>query len=115
MRNTADNIVYQTRRTLKDAGDKLEGEDTSAVEDKLTELEALIRTDEGPVSDEDLDEEAIQAKVQELEEAMHGISAKLYEAAAANMAEEDGGDQTGIDGADDVVDADFEVVDEDED
>ena len=115
LRNTADNIVYQTRRTLKEAGDKLEGEDTSAVEDKLTELEAMIRTDEGPVSDDDLDEEAIQAKVQELEEAMHGISAKLYEAAAANMAEEDGGDHTGFDGTEDVVDADFEVVDEDED
>ena len=112
LRNTADNIVYQTRRTLKEAGDKLEGEDTSAVEDKLTELEAMIRTDEGPVSDEDLDEEAIQAKVQELEEAMHGISAKLYEAAAANMAEEEGGDHTGFDGSEDVVDADFEVVDD---
>ena len=115
LRNTADNIVYQTRRTLKDAGDKLEGEDTSPVEDKLTELEALIRTDDGPVSDEDLDEDAIQAKVQELEEAMHAISAKLYEAAAANMADEEGGDHTGIDGADDVVDADFEVVDDDDD
>jgi len=113
LRNTADNIVYQTRRTLKEAGDKLEGEDTSAVEDKLTELEAMIRTDDGPVSDDDLDEAAIQAKVQELEEAMHGISAKLYEAAAANVAEEDSGDHTGID--DDVVDADFEVVDEDND
>lgn len=115
LRNTADNIVYQTRRTLKEAGDKLEGEDTSAVEDKLTELEAMIRTDDGPVSDDDLDEEAIQAKVQELEEAMHGISTKLYEAAAANMAEEEGGDHTGMDGADDVVDADFEVVDDDND
>jgi len=114
LRNTADNIVYQTRRTLKDAGDKLEGEDTSPVEDKLTELEALIRSDDGPVSDEDLDEDAIQAKVQELEEAMHAISAKLYEAAAANMADEEGGDHTGIDGADDVVDADFEVVDDDD-
>ena len=113
LRNTADNIVYQTRRTLKEAGDKLEGEDTSAVEDKLTELEAMIRTDEGPVSDDDLDEDAIQAKVQELEEAMHGISAKLYEAAAANVAEEDNGDHTDID--DDVVDADFEVVDDDND
>ena len=113
LRNTADNIVYQTRRTLKDAGDKLEGEDTSAVEDKLTELEAMIRTDDGPVSDDDLDEEAIQAKVQELEEAMHGISAKLYEAAAANVAEEEGGDHTDID--EDVVDADFEVVDDDSD
>ena len=115
LRNTADNIVYQTRRTLKEAGDKLEGEDTSAVEDKLTELEAMIRTDDGPVADDDLDEEGIQAKVQELEEAMHGISSKLYEAAAANMADEEGGDHTGMDGADDVVDADFEVVDEDSD
>ncbi|MDE0707645.1 MAG: molecular chaperone DnaK [Candidatus Poseidoniales archaeon] len=115
LRNTADNIVYQTRRTLKEAGDKLEGEDTSAVEEKLIELEAMIRTDEGPVSDDDLDENTIQAKVQELEEAMHGISAKLYEAAAANMADEEGGDHTGMDGADDVVDADFEVVDEDND
>ena len=113
LRNTADNIVYQTRRTLKEAGDKLEGEDTSAVEDKLTELEAMIRTDDGPVSDDDLDEEGIQAKVQELEEAMHGISAKLYEAAAANVAEEEGGDHTDID--EDVVDADFEVVDDDSD
>ena len=75
----------------------------------------MIRTDDGPVSDDDLDEEAIQAKVQELEEAMHGISAKLYEAAAANMAEEDWGDHTGYDAAEDVVDADFEVVDEDDD
>ncbi len=115
LRNTADNIVYQTRRTLKEAGDKLEGEDTSAVEDKLTELEAMIRTDDGLVEDDDLDEEAIQAKVQELEEAMHGISSKLYEAAAANMAEEESGDHTGMDGADDVVDADFEVVDDDND
>ena len=113
LRNTADNIVYQTRRTLKEAGDKLEGEDTSAVEEKLTELEAMIRTDDGPVSDDDLDESAIQAKVQELEEAMHGISAKLYEAAAANVAEDDSGDHTDID--DDVVDADFEVVDDDND
>jgi len=113
LRNTADNIVYQTRRTLKEAGDKLEGEDTSAVEDKLTELEAMIRTDDGPVSDDDLDEDAIQAKVQELEEAMHGISAKLYEAAAANVAEEEGGDHTDIE--EDVVDADFEVVDDDND
>jgi molecular chaperone DnaK len=114
LRNTADNIVYQTRRTLKEAGDKLEGEDTSEVEEKLTELEALIRTDDQPVSDDDLDEDAIQAKVQELEEAMHGISAKLYEAAAANVAEDGDGDHTDIDG-DDVVDADFEVVEDDND
>jgi molecular chaperone DnaK len=117
LRNTADSIVYQTRRTLKDAADKLTDEDTAPVEAKLVELEALIKNDDGPVSDDDLDEETIQAKVQELEEVMHGISSKLYEAAAASMADEqtDGGDYTGMDGDDDVVDADFEVVDDDDD
>jgi hypothetical protein len=46
---------------------------------------------------------------------MHGVSAKLYEAASAEMAEQEGsGDDGNIDlGTDDVVDADFEVVDED--
>ncbi|MEE2811669.1 MAG: molecular chaperone DnaK [Candidatus Thermoplasmatota archaeon] len=116
LRNTADSIVYQTRRTLKDAADKLTDEDTAPVEAKLVELEALIKNDDGPVSDDDLDEATIQAKVQELEEVMHGISSKLYEAAAASMADEqtDGGDYTGMDGDDDVVDADFEVVDDDD-
>jgi molecular chaperone DnaK len=116
LRNTADSIVYQTRRTLKDAADKLTEEDTAPVEAKLVELEALIKNDDGPVSDDDLDEETIQAKVQELEEVMHGISSKLYEAAAASMADEqtDGGDYTGMDGNNDVVDADFEVVDDDD-
>ena len=45
----------------------------------------------------------------ELEESMHSISTKLYEAAAAEMAEEK--EETGEDG---VVDADFEVVDSEE-
>ena len=40
---------------------------------------------------------------------MHGISTKLYEAAAAEMAEQ----QAAEEGAEDVVEADFEVVDSD--
>ena len=64
-----------------------------------------------------IDDAAIQAKVKEVEEAMHGVSAKLYEAAAAEMAEQDGsGDDGDINvGGDAVVDADFEVVEDDED
>jgi molecular chaperone DnaK len=121
LRNQADGIVYQTRRTLKDAEDKIDDDDKAPVEEKLTELEALIQTDDGPIDDDDLDEAAIQAKVSELEEAMHAISAKLYEAAAAAMADEqaasdNGGDHTGYDDDDDedVVDADFKVVDDDD-
>ena len=63
-----------------------------------------------------MDEAAIQAKVKEVEESMHGISSKLYEAAAAEMAEAENNEGDGsinVEG-DDVVDADFEVVDEED-
>ena len=109
MRNSADSVVYQTRKMIEDNEEKLADEDTKPVLKKLDELEALIVKDETPVPLEEIDEAAIQAKMSELEESMHSISTKLYEAAAAEMAEEK--DESGDDG---VVDADFEVVDSEE-
>ncbi|MEC7391141.1 MAG: molecular chaperone DnaK [Candidatus Thermoplasmatota archaeon] len=111
LRNQADSIVYQTRRTIEEAEEKLSEDDSAPVLAKVDELEALIRADDAPVPDEDLDEAAIQSKVKELEEAMHSISAKLYEAAAAAMETESEENESQ---EDDVVDANFEVV-EDED
>ena len=109
MRNSADSVVYQTRKMIDENEEKLADEDTKPVLEKLDELEALIVKDETPVPLEEIDEAAIQAKMSELEESMHSISTKLYEAAAAEMAEEK--DESGDDG---VVDADFEVVDSEE-
>jgi len=109
MRNSADSVVYQTRKMIDENEEKLADEDTKPVLQKLDELEALIIKDETPVPLEEIDEAAIQAKMSELEESMHSISTKLYEAAAAEMAEEK--EETGEDG---VVDADFEVVDSEE-
>ena len=113
MRNMADQIVYQTRRTVEEAGEKLSDEDKEPVLSKVDELEALLQNEEGESKElDDIDEAAVQAKVKEIEEGMHAISAKLYEAAAAEMAEqEDAGAEPSSD--DGVVDADFEVVDED--
>ncbi|CAI8198719.1 MAG: Chaperone protein DnaK [Methanobacteriota archaeon] len=111
VRNQADSIVYQTRRTIEEAEDKLDESDSAPILAKVDELEALIRTDDGPIADDDLDEAGIQAKVKELEEAMHGISAKLYEAAAAAMETENASDSPAEDG---VVDANFEVVDDED-
>ena len=109
MRNSADSIVYQTRKMIDENEEKLSEDDTKPVIEKLDELESLIVKDETPIPLDDIDEAAIQAKMAELEQSMHAISTKLYEAAAAEMAEdkEEGGD-------DGVVDADFEVVDSDE-
>lgn len=109
MRNSADSVVYQTRKMIEENEEKLADEDTKPVLEKLDELESLIVKDETPVPLEEIDEAAIQAKMSELEESMHSISTKLYEAAAAEMAEEK--DESGDDG---VVDADFEVVDSEE-
>ncbi|MED5496635.1 MAG: molecular chaperone DnaK, partial [Candidatus Thermoplasmatota archaeon] len=87
LRNMADQIVYQTRRTLDENEDKLDASDLEPVREKLTELEALVQDGDGkPIDDEAMDEAAIQAKVKEVEESMHAISSKLYEAAAAEMA-----------------------------
>jgi len=118
LRNMADQVVYQTRRTLDESADKLDDSETDPVKAHLDELEKMVQDDDGkPLDLDDIDDAAIQAKVKEVEEAMHAVSAKLYEAAAAEMAEQDGsGDDGDINvGGDDVVDADFEVVEEDED
>jgi molecular chaperone DnaK len=109
MRNSADSVVYQTRKMIEENEEKLSEDDTKPVLEKLDELESLIVKDETPIPLEDIDEAAIQTKMSELEQSMHAISTKLYEAAAAEMAEEK------ADGDDDgVVDADFEVVDSDD-
>jgi molecular chaperone DnaK len=112
LRNQADSIIYQTRRTLKEADDKLDEEDTKPVEEKLDELEELIIKDGTPIPMEDIDDAAIQTKVKELEESMHAISAKLYEAASAQMEADEAAEGMAEDG-NEVVDADFEVVDDD--
>ena len=113
LRNQADSIIYQTRRTLKEAEDKIGDEDAKPVEEKLSELEDLIMDDGKPKDIEDIDEDEIQSKVKELEESMHAISAKLYEAASAQMESEQAAEEVDADG-NEVVDADFEVVDEEE-
>ena len=113
LRNQADSIVYQTRKMMEDSGEKLSDDDKAPVNEKLDELEGLIMNEGQPIDFEELDEAAIQAKMAELEEVMHGVSTKLYEAAAAEMAEQQAANEAAAD-SDDVVEADFEVVDSDD-
>ena len=109
--NSADSIAYQTKRMLEDAAEKVSDLDAESVHSKLDELRALITAEDGEttIDVEDLDEAAVQTKISELEQEMHGISTKLYEAAAAEMSEQQDGESD-----EDIVEADFEVVDSDE-
>ena len=110
--NTADSIVYQTKRMLEDAAEKIQDLDSDAIHAKLDDLKKLITKEDGetPIEVDDIDEAAIQAKMKEVEEEMHEISTKMYEAAAAEMAEQ----QAAEEDDEDVVEADFEVVDSEE-
>jgi len=107
--NTADSVVYQTKRMLEDAAEKVKDLDSDTVHAKLDDLKKMITKEDGetPIEVDDIDEAAIQAKMKEVEEEMHEISTKMYEAAAAEMAEQ----QAAEEGDEDVVEADFEVVD----
>ncbi|PPA93197.1 molecular chaperone DnaK [Brevibacillus laterosporus] len=105
IRNEADQLVFTTEKTLKD----LEGKVEQAEIDKANEAkEKTKKALEGGNFDE------IKAAKEELSEIVQQLSIKLYEQAAqaqqaAQNADGEGADQSG---KDNVVDADYEVVDE---
>jgi molecular chaperone DnaK len=106
-RNQADGMIHNTRNQVEEAGDALSEEDKTEIETAVVALEEAVK--EG-------DKEAIETKTQELIQA----SAKLMEVAQAKAAAE-GAAQSGEPtdaGAqpqdDDVVDAEFEEVKEDD-
>lgn len=103
VRNTADGMIHATRKTLKDAADKVDAADQHAIEQAINELEEALKSD---------DKEAIDAKTAALTEASATMAQKLY-TDAANAA--DGAADSSADGAgDDAVDAEFEEVKDDE-
>ena len=110
--NAADQIAYQTEKTISDLGDKASADEKSDLEAKLN---ALKEANKGT------DLEAIKAKQQELEKAFYEVSAKIYQqqapqGGAPNMGGQDmGGQNPGAQaGSADFVDADFkDVTDED--
>ena len=104
--NSADGMVYQSTKMLKEAAEKISDLDTEPIHAKLEELRSLITKDDKTIDVDELDEAAVQAKMAEVEESLHEVSAKLYEAVAAEMAEEQESSNT-----DDVVEAAFEEVD----
>jgi molecular chaperone DnaK len=102
VRNNADSMVYQTEKTLKELEGKISEEEKSKVEGKLSELKKALERD---------NIEEIKTKTEELTQEFYSISQKMYEQ-AQNQGQEPGGKAN--DGNDDVVDADYEVMDDNE-
>ncbi len=101
-KNQAEALIHSTEKSLKDYGDKVSGDDKAAIETALAALKTAVEGD---------DAEDIKAKTQTLAEASMKLGQAMYESAQA----EEGGDEAADVRADkdDVVDADFEEIDED--
>ncbi|MBL0388367.1 molecular chaperone DnaK [Tumebacillus sp. ITR2] len=105
IRNSADSLVYQTEKTLKD----LEGKVDQAEVDQANAAKDALKT-----ALEGTDIEDIKSKSEELSNLVQALSVKLYEQAAqAQQAAEGAGAGATAGGKDNVVDADYTVVDED--
>ncbi len=105
-KNQLDNLIYATEKTLKEQGDKISEDEKKKVEEALKEAKETLKSE----SKEELDKAA-----QKLAAASHTIAQKMYEEAAkkaGNKTAETPNPESKKD--DGVVDADYEVVDEDE-
>ena len=105
-KNQGEALVHSSEKSLKDYGDKVSAADKTAIETALAELKTAV---------EGADIEAIKEKTTTLAQASMKLGEAMYAASQAGG----GGDQPGADAGDgsakneDVVDADFEEVDDD--
>ena len=80
-RNNADQMVYQSEKTIEEMGDKIDEADKSELQGKIDALKEALKGE---------DIEAIKAKQEELTKSFYAVSEKLYQAAAAQGAPEGG-------------------------
>ncbi|MDU5229991.1 MAG: molecular chaperone DnaK [Anaerococcus sp.] len=96
-KNNAESLVYQSRKTLEEAG--IEGAQKDEIEAEIKKLEDAIASD---------NTEEIKAQTEALQEKIYSMSEQMYKANAGTEGAEAGNPD------DDVVDADYEVIDDDE-
>ncbi len=113
VRNKADTVVYTAEKTMKEVGDKLSAEQKSTIENEVKSVRDALGGD---------DKDKINEAVEKLTKVMYEATSKIYQEAGAKPGEEGpAGAETearkepsGKKGKDEkVVDADYEVVDED--
>ncbi|MBT5266270.1 MAG: molecular chaperone DnaK [Rhodospirillaceae bacterium] len=110
-RNQADAAVHSTEKMLAEHGEKIAESDRKEIDDAITDVRSAMEGEDG---------EAIKEKMEKLQQVSMRLGEAMYQAQQAEAGAEgeapDGGDPTqdtaGEDTADDVVDADFEEVDD---
>ena len=103
LRNEADQLIFTTDKTIKDLAEKVSDDEKEKAEAAKEELKKALESD-------DIDQ--IKEKKEALEEQVQQLSVKLYEQMAQEQ-QSQAGEAEQEDSADDVVDADYQEVDED--
>ena len=103
VRNSADTLVYQTEKLLKDQGDKISAEEKANVESKLADLKTAVAGS---------DLEAIKTATESLMTASQEFTQKLYQQAAAEESAAGGSAGAGASAPDDDDVVDAEIVDD---
>ncbi len=104
-RNQGEALVHSTERTLAEHGGKVSAADRSTIEVAVAELKTALAGE---------DEEVIKAKSNTVAQASMKLGEAMYKQAEGGDATGSGGDGTSGGANEDVVDADFEEVDDDE-
>ncbi len=105
LRNEADQLVFQTEKTLKDLADNVEQEEKDKAEAAKDKLKAAIESN-------NIDE--IRTAKDELQEIVMALTTKMYEQAAQAAQAAEGGEPNATNADENVVDADYEEVKEEE-
>ena len=108
VRNSCDGMVHAARKTLEDAGEHASDDERAAIESAIAEAEAALKSD---------DKDAIEAATTKITEATGAVAQKMYaaqQAAEGAQADSAGADANEADMGDDVVDAEFEEVKDDD-
>jgi molecular chaperone DnaK len=104
VRNTADGLVHATRKTLEEAGDKVDAAEKEKIEAAVVAVEEAIKSG---------DVEQIEAKTKELTDVSSGLAEKMYAEKQAEAGAAAGADSAQSSDNDDAVDAEFEEVKDD--
>jgi molecular chaperone DnaK len=103
-KNNADQLIYTVDKTLKDLGDKVDAAEVEKANAAKEELKKVLESD---------NLEQIKAASEKLTEVVQQLSVKLYEQASQAAGAQDNAEASGGQNRENVVDADYEVVDED--
>jgi molecular chaperone DnaK len=103
-RNAADGLAHAAAKTLEEAGDKASDDEKTAIQSAIKAVEEAVQGD---------DKEVIDSAAQALSEASSALAQKLYSEQQGQQGQSDQAADATSDGAEDVMDAEFEEVKED--